>query len=362
MTPAAGNGGQGGAPTRAPDPTELVRRVGYLRTLALAGLVGVPVSLAAFGFLALLHAAEHRIWHDLPQALTGSDTPPWWWPLPLLALAGLGVGAVVRWAPGHGGHVPVDGLGGPPPSAAELPWVLVAALASLPLGAVLGPEAPLIAGGGGLALLIAHLAGVEKGSRKSMIVAGSGAAAAVAAIFGSPVVAAVLLIEMIQLSGAALAIVVVPCLLAAGIGAIVFTGLGAWSGLPIGSLTLPVPATDFRPDIADLLWAVPLAVLAAAGIRVVRLVAHRVAPWVTARPLSGTFAAALGVGVCAAAYSLMTGRSPRRRRCRGSSCWPRWRPIRPPGRSCCCWRCCCSRALGTRCRWRRCAAARSSRR
>lgn len=308
--PSAADGGPAGGPTPAVDPTELVRRVGYLRTLALAGLVGVPVSLAAFGFLALLHAAEHRIWHDLPHALTGSDTPPWWWPLPLLALAGLGVGAVVRWAPGHGGHVPVDGLGGPPPGGAELPWVLVAALVSLPLGAVLGPEAPLIAGGGGLALLIAHLVGVEKGSRKAMIVAGAGAAAAVAAIFGSPVVAAVLLIEMIQLSGAALAIVVVPCLLAAGIGAIVFTGLGAWSGLPIGSLTLPIPPADFRPDIADLLWAVPLAVLAAAGIRVVRLVAHRVAPWVTAKPLSRTFAAALGVGACAAAYALLTGRSP----------------------------------------------------
>ncbi|MFD0598045.1 hypothetical protein ACFQZ4_42080 [Catellatospora coxensis] len=85
---------------------ELIRHPEYLRVLGIAGLVGVPVSLIAFGFLALLHAAEHEVWHTIPQALTGGDQPPWWWPLPLLALAGVGVGAVARRAPGRGGHTP----------------------------------------------------------------------------------------------------------------------------------------------------------------------------------------------------------------------------------------------------------------
>ncbi|WP_144124630.1 chloride channel protein [Catellatospora sichuanensis] len=290
--------------------TALVRQPEYLRVLGIAGLLGVPVSLVAFGFLAVLHEAEHRLWHDLPHALTGRDLPPWWWPLPLLALAGLGVGAVARWAPGHGGHTPADGMGGAPPRPSELPWVLVAALISLPLGAVLGPEAPLIAGGGGLALLAAHVFGVEPGSRPAMIVSGAGAAAAIAAIFGSPVVAAVLLIEMVQLSGAALSAVVIPCLLAAGVGSIVFTGVGLWSGLPIGSLNLPIPAVPVRPDLGDLLWALPLAVVAAIGIRLVRGLAKHLAPRVTARPLELTVLAALGVGACAAAYALITGRSP----------------------------------------------------
>ncbi|MFC7248002.1 chloride channel protein [Catellatospora aurea] len=290
---------------------ELIRHPEYLRVLGIAGLVGVPVSLIAFGFLAVLHAAEHQVWHTIPQALTGGDQPPWWWPLPMLALAGLGVGAVARWAPGRGGHTPVDGLGGPPPSASELPWVLVAALISLPLGAVLGPEAPLIAGGGGLALLAAHAFGISPGNRRALIVSGAGAAAAIAAIFGSPIVAAVLLIEMVQLSGVALSAVVIPCLLAAGIGSIVFTGLGLWSGLPIGSLTLPIPpGSAVRPDIGDLLWTLPVAVVAAIGIRGVRGLAKQVAPRVAARPLSTTVLAALGVGVCAAAYALLTGRSP----------------------------------------------------
>lgn len=304
--PAAGTAAAPAATT----PNELVRRAGYLRLLMLAGAVGVPVSLAAFGFLALLHAAEHRVWHDLPHALTGSDQPPWWWPLPLLALAGVVVGAIVRWAPGHGGHVPADGMSAGSPAPSELPWVLIAALASLPLGAVLGPEAPLIACGSGLALLIAHVAGVEAGSRKAMLLGGAGAASAIAAIFGSPVVAAVLLIEMVQLSGAALSVMVIPCLLAAGVGAIVFTGLGNWSGLPIGTLTLPLPPAHVRLDPPDLLWALPVAVLAAVGMRLVRGLARALATRVTARPLAGTFLAALGVGVCAAAYALVTGRSP----------------------------------------------------
>jgi hypothetical protein len=70
---------------------ELARTRGYLRLLALAGLVGVPVSFAAFGFLALLHELTHVVREALPDQLE-YDVPPWWWPVPLLALAGILVG------------------------------------------------------------------------------------------------------------------------------------------------------------------------------------------------------------------------------------------------------------------------------
>ncbi|MEU6975106.1 MULTISPECIES: hypothetical protein [unclassified Streptomyces] len=46
-----------------------------------SALIGVPVSLAAFWFLAGLHELEHVMGADLPRAL-GWDTPPAWWPLP----------------------------------------------------------------------------------------------------------------------------------------------------------------------------------------------------------------------------------------------------------------------------------------
>ena len=66
------------------------------------------------------------------------------------AVAGLLVAPVIRFLPGKGGHSPADGFkaGEGAPTPAQLPGVLLAALATLSLGVVLGPEAPLIALGG----------------------------------------------------------------------------------------------------------------------------------------------------------------------------------------------------------------------
>ncbi|MBV1850888.1 chloride channel protein [Catellatospora tritici] len=293
-------------PAVAPSPEDLVRRPDYLRLIALAGVLGVPVSLAAFGFLAAIHQLEHWAWETLPHALTGGN--PWWWPVPLLLVAGLAVGAVVRFLPGHGGHVPADGMGAGVCPPVELPGVLLAAFASLPLGAVLGPEAPLMALGSGLAAWVAG--GLGMGQRRATVIGVSGAAAAIATVFGSPVVAAILLMEMVQLSGLALSLVILPCLMAAGIGAVVFTGLGAWTGLPIAHLSLPLPPGAIRPDPADLLWSVPIALVAALGVRWVHGLARAVAPAVAARPLTRTPLAALAVAACACAYALLTGRDP----------------------------------------------------
>ncbi|WP_174844219.1 hypothetical protein [Cryobacterium adonitolivorans] len=38
----------------SPDPLAVIRSRGYLRILLLAGLVGVPVLIAAYGFMALV--------------------------------------------------------------------------------------------------------------------------------------------------------------------------------------------------------------------------------------------------------------------------------------------------------------------
>ena len=133
------------------DPGTLIRSRQYRVVLVFAAAVGVLVSLASWGFLELVHYIQRGVYKDLPGDL-GYATVPWWWPLPWLALAGaLTAVAIVR-LPGRGGHVPADGLktGGAPPRAVELPGILLAALATLGLGLVLGPEAPLIALGMGL--------------------------------------------------------------------------------------------------------------------------------------------------------------------------------------------------------------------
>ena len=77
--------------------------------LVLAGLLGVPVSAAAYGFLKVVAWLQDGVFTELPKAL-GFDAAPMWWPLPLLALSGLLVALAILHLPGTGGHSPADGF------------------------------------------------------------------------------------------------------------------------------------------------------------------------------------------------------------------------------------------------------------
>ena len=68
----------------------------------------------------------------------------------------------------------------------ELPGIALAALATLSLGAVVGPEAPLIAIGGGLAALTVRLAKKDAPPTAQMIMASAGSFAAISTLLGSP--------------------------------------------------------------------------------------------------------------------------------------------------------------------------------
>src|SRR5690606_9162098 len=122
----------------------------------------------------------------------------------------------IRFTPGSGGHVPIDGLGVEPTLPSNVPGILLAALGGLPLGVVLGPEAPLIAIGSALAILLTKSRGPEVDSNVQALLGVTGATAAIAVIFGSPLVAALFILEAIGLAGPKLARVILPCLLAAG--------------------------------------------------------------------------------------------------------------------------------------------------
>ncbi|MFC3493965.1 chloride channel protein [Glycomyces rhizosphaerae] len=280
----------------------------YVRVLALAGLIGVPVSVAAFGFLALLHWLTAFVWEDLPEQW-GLDPVPWWWPAPWLLIGGALVAVAVSRLPGHGGHVPIEGLSADPVPPSHLPGVLLAAIGGLPLGVVLGPEAPLMAVGGALALMLTAK-WIARGGPESGLLSASGSAAAVAVIFGSPLVAAVFILESVGRTGLRPTRVVLPCLFAAGVGALVFTGLGVWTGLEVPSLQLPGLDAPARPDLADLLWTIPMAVLIAVSVRQIHHLGRRLVPITTRRPARMAMAAVAVTAVAAGAYSLLTGRSP----------------------------------------------------
>ncbi|MGW1790307.1 chloride channel protein [Streptomyces tubercidicus] len=299
----------GEAPTTVPqDPYALVRTRGYLKLLLVAAAIGFPVCAVAFGFLALVHELEPLIYQDLPRALGFAGTPLWW-PVPMLLVAGLLVGLTVRYLPGGGGHEPADGLalhGAPPLSA--LPGVVLAALASLSFGAVVGPEAPLIALGGGLAAGAVRL--VDRGAPAQTVatVGAAGSFAAISALLGSPLLGAFLLMEVSGLGGPMLGIVLVPGLLASGLGALIFTGLGDWTGLGTYSLTLhDIPAAS-APTIAEFGWALVIGLAAGFAATGVGRLARFLKGHVARHRVPATMVMGLVVGALAVAFAASTGK------------------------------------------------------
>lgn len=290
------------APAGGDDPAATMLTRGYVALLLLAAVAGIGVSLAAWGFLELTHQLQTWLYTDLPKDVGYDGGAPSWWSAPILLVAGVVTAFAIARLPGRGGHVPADGLGTGTTQPIELPGVLLAAFASIGLGAVLGPEAPLIALGGGLGLLFLRLLRKDAPDQVGLVMAAAGTFAAVSMIFDSPLIAAVLLIEAIGLGGRRLPIVLLPGLLAAGIGSLVSVGMGSWTGLStadyaLGTLTLP----DYpRPTGAALGWSIPLAAAVAVGAVAIVRVGRIVARLAKTRlflvvPLAGLFVAAMAI-------------------------------------------------------------------
>ena len=302
--------GPAAAPDQPPDPQALLRSRSYLILLVLAAVIGVPISAAAFGFLALVSKLQGWIFTSLPHGL-GFHQEPLWWPLGPLFLSGLLTALAIRYLPGTGGHWPADGFkaGKGPPTPAELPGIVLAALATLSLGAVLGPEAPLIALGGGLGVCAVRLAKRDAPARTTAVVASAGSFAAISTLLGSPLTGAFLLMEASGLGGGMLEIVLLPGLVAAGIGALIFTGLGSWTGLGTFSLAIGHLPSFKEPDAAEFGWALVIGVLAALLGWGIRWLALFLRPHVSRRAVLLTPLAGLAVAGLAIAYAAGTGKS-----------------------------------------------------
>jgi H+/Cl- antiporter ClcA len=290
------------------NPLTLLRSRSYLRLLAIAAVLGVPVSAAAYGFLALVSYLQKEIFTHLPNGL-GFHGQPVWWPLPVLAVGGVLAALAIRYLPGDGGPSPAGGFklhGAPAP--AQLPGVVLAALATLIFGAVLGPEMPLILLGGGLALLAVRLSRRDVPDQAVKVVAAAGSFAAIATLLGSPIAGAFLLMEASGLGGPMLGLVLLPGLLSAGIGSLIFTGLDAWTGLGTFSLAIPGLPHAGSPTLAEFGWAVAIGVAAAPVGMGIRWLGRRLHPYAQRRPLLVIPAAGLVVGGLAIAYAEGAGK------------------------------------------------------
>lgn len=262
-------------PVNAPSPQEQLSPWAYTRLLLLGALIGIPAALVAVGFLGLVHYLQHWLWDDLPDAL-GYSSPPWFLVL-LLPVAGAAVVVIARTLlPGDGGHNPLEGLGGGPVPPGHALGIALAAAATLAFGAVLGPEAPLVALGAVVAVVLTSFARLDQ--RESAVLSTSGAFAAAASVFGGPIVAGVLIVEIAAAGlGAAMLPVLLPGFVAAAVGYVVIIGFGDWGGLDVPGLAVPSLPPYEGTHVGDLLLAVAVGVVAAVVVVVVRTLANRVA-------------------------------------------------------------------------------------
>jgi hypothetical protein len=294
--------------TTAADPLALLRSRNYLKLLAIAAVLGAPVSAAAYGFLALVSYLQEEIFTHLPHGL-GFSAEPAWWPVPVVAVGGVLAGLAIRVLPGTGGASPAEGFkvhGAPTP--AQLPGVVLAALATLCFGAVLGPEMPLIALGGGLAVLAIRAARRPVPDQSVAVVAAAGSFAAISTLLGSPLVGAFLLMEATGLGGPMLGLALVPGLLASGIGTLIFIGLDSLTGLGTFSLAIGGLPHFTRPNIAEFGWAIAIGLAAALTGRGIYWVGLRVKAQADRRLLLVIPAAGAVVGLLAFGYAEASGK------------------------------------------------------
>ncbi|MET1154823.1 chloride channel protein [Arthrobacter sp.] len=292
------------------DPMVVIRSRPYLAALVLAAVLGVPISLLAYGFLALVSTVQQFVFVGLPNQVFGGPAPAWW-PVPWLVLCGLSTALTIRYLPGTGGHSPAFGFktGGGPPSGRELVGIVLAALTTLSLGAVLGPEGPLIAIGGGLGALAVHLVKKDSPPMALTIMASAGSFAAISTLLGSPVLGAFLIMEAAGIGGMTLSLMALPGLLASGVGALVFVGLDGWTGLGSFSLALPVVPPAVPPTVATLGWAVVMGAAGALLGWLIRWVGLSLRPVVHLNRVVVTSALGLLIGLTAMAYQLISGQS-----------------------------------------------------
>jgi H+/Cl- antiporter ClcA len=100
----------------------------------------------------------------------------------------------------------------------------------------------------------------------------------VAAVFGGPIVAGVLMVESAAAGlGAAMLPVLLPGFVAAAVGYVIIIGFGDWGGLDVPGIAVPSLPPYEGTHVTDLLLAVVVGVVAALVVVVVRTLATRVA-------------------------------------------------------------------------------------
>jgi len=239
----------------------------YLRLVAVGALIGMPAAVVAALFLAFVHDLEHWLWHDIPEAI-GVSSPPWYLVIGLPVAGACIVLIARRLLPGDGGHPPLQGIGGGPVPVSHAPGIALAAIGTLSFGAVLGPEAPLIALGAVVGMVFTYIGQIDEKGKAVLATAGS--FSAISALFGGPLVGGMMMVESGLAMGTALLAVLLPGFVAAAIGYVLFIGFGDWGGLASQGLAVPSLPGYHGTHIYDLIIAVFVGVITALIVAAIR--------------------------------------------------------------------------------------------
>ncbi|KMO11709.1 chloride channel protein [Methylobacterium indicum] len=171
--------------------------------VAMALLIGLAGTVAAWGLLALIALVTNLAWFGrfaIGSASLAGATPSLWM-VCLPPLGGLVIGLMARFGSekirGHGIPEAIEAIliGGSRMSPKVAVLKPVSSAISIGTGGPFGAEGPIIMTGGALGSLFAQFFHLSAAERKTLLVAG--AAAGMTAIFGTPVAAVLLAVELL---------------------------------------------------------------------------------------------------------------------------------------------------------------------
>ena len=224
--------------------------------MLIAGVVGLVLGYVA---LSVVNAGIALVWQTVPS---GWESTPIWYVVGVLVIAAVLV-YLIRTRIGDGGHSPLAGLAVSGMTPQQYLGAILAILASLFGGVVLGPEVALVATGSVVGTLIAKWMrfGDAKNAKK---IIGFGALGAILALFVGPLLA--------------------------------------------GTLSMDGPPQSI--EVAQLGWAIVVAIIATVAVSLARLVAALVARAAGPAPHLGIMVgSALIIAAAAIAMTLVTGES-----------------------------------------------------